>query len=83
MCSSDLAMDALRGRNTGAAAAVMTAGLDVGKMVGPLIGGVIAAAFGLQVMFVGVPLAFLALYASFDLVAFVRRRRDPGDAVAA
>lgn len=77
------AMEALRGRNPGAAAAVMTAGLDVGKMVGPLIGGVIAATFGLEVMFVVVPLVFLALYASFDLVAVVRRRRAPGPTATA
>jgi predicted MFS family arabinose efflux permease len=56
------AMDALDGASAGTAAAVMTAGLDAGKMVGPLIGGFVAAAFGLDVMFRAVPLAFLALY---------------------
>ena len=36
------AMDALSGQRAGPAAAVMTAGLDVGKIIGPLLGGVVA-----------------------------------------
>lgn len=71
------AMEALKGRRTGAgaAAAVMTGGLDVGKMIGPLLGGIVAGAFGLDVMFVVVPLAFLLLYAAFYLAAAWQRRR--------
>lgn len=57
------AMDALAGSQAGIAAAAMTAGLDVGKMIGPLVGGFVAGAFGLDVMFRVVPLAFLGLYA--------------------
>ena len=34
-------------------------------MIGPLVGGIIAGAFGLDVMFVVLPLAFLLLYAGF------------------
>lgn len=69
------AMDALRGQQAGAAAAVMTAGLDVGKMIGPLLGGIVAGAFGLEVMFVVVPLAFFALYTVFYVAAIIQRRR--------
>jgi hypothetical protein len=69
------AMDALRGQQAGAAAAVMTAGLDVGKMIGPLLGGIVAGAFGLEVMFVVVPLAFFALYTVFYIAAIIQRRR--------
>lgn len=79
------AMEALKGRQTGtgAAAAVMTGGLDVGKMIGPLVGGVIAGAFGLDVMFVVVPLAFLLLYASFYIAAAWQRRRIDRSALPA
>jgi hypothetical protein len=55
------AMDALSGRRAGPAAALMTSGLDAGKIVGPLLGGVVAAAIGLEAMFVVVPVAFLVV----------------------
>ena len=69
------AMDALRGQQAGAAAAVMSAGLDVGKMIGPLLGGIVAGLFGLEVMFVVLPLAFLLLFAGFSIVTTLQRRR--------
>lgn len=72
------AMDALDGTRAGIAAAVMTAGLDAGKMVGPLIGGFVAAAFGLDVMFRVVPLAFLVLYLGLFLAT--RRTHTIGQA---
>jgi MFS family permease len=77
------AMEALKGRQTGAgaAAAVMTGGLDVGKMIGPLLGGIVAGAFGLDVMFVVVPLAFLLLYAAFYLASAWQRRRSDRSAL--
>jgi len=56
------AMTVIRRDQAGAAAAAMTAGLDVGRMTGPLIGGLVASLFGLPAMFRAVPLAFLALY---------------------
>ena len=40
----------------------------MGKMIGPLIGGFVAGAFGLDVMFRVVPLSFLALYIALYLV---------------
>lgn len=60
--TSAAAMDVLATSQAGVAAAAMTAGLDLGKMIGPLIGGFVAAAFGLDVMFRVVPLTFLVLY---------------------
>ncbi|MFO1541162.1 MAG: MFS transporter, partial [Chloroflexota bacterium] len=78
--SGAAAMDALRGERTGAAAAVMTAGLDVGKMIGPLAGGLVASVAGLPATFVVVPLAFLALAIALDLAG---RRGRPGLAAGA
>jgi len=57
--SGAAAMESTRRDQAGLTAAVMTAGLDVGKMIGPLIGGIVAAAIGLDWMFRTVPLAFL------------------------
>ena len=51
----------------------MTAGLDVGKMLGPLIGGLVAAVIGLEAMFRLVPFIFLVLYILLDRGAFRRR----------
>ncbi len=67
------AMASLRGNQAGTAAAMMTAGLDVGKLVGPLLGGFLAAAVGLEWMFRIVPISFLALYAAAHLVGARRR----------
>ena len=75
------AMDSMKGSQVGIAAAAMTAGLDMGKMVGPLIGGFVAAAFGLDVMFRVVPLGFLLLYLVL-YVATPRHRLRPGTAAA-
>jgi predicted MFS family arabinose efflux permease len=68
------AMDALAGRRAGPAAAIMTAGLDVGKIVGPLLGGFAATLVGLEAMFVIVPLAFLVA----ALIAALAGRRQGG-----
>ena len=67
--TSATAMEQTRGDQAGMAAAVMTAGLDVGKMIGPLIGGFVAAAAGVETMFRIVPLVFLALYGLLYLAA--------------
>lgn len=69
--TSASAMEETPGHLAGTAAAVMTSGLDVGKMVGPLIGGVVATAFGLDTMFRIVPFGFLVAY----LVLFFGARR--------
>jgi predicted MFS family arabinose efflux permease len=72
------AMDALSGRRAGPAAALMTSGLDAGKIVGPLLGGVVAAAVGLEAMFVVVPVAFLIVaLVGYVLARAQRSRTDP------
>jgi MFS family permease len=60
-------------RSAVSAATMMTAGLDVGKLVGPLLGGFLAVAVGLESMFRIVPISFLALYAAAHLVGARRR----------
>jgi DHA1 family multidrug resistance protein-like MFS transporter len=58
----------------GAAAGVYLAGLDLGKIVGPLMGGVGAATIGLRTTFLAASVAFPVVY--FALAAFVRRRQQ-------
>jgi predicted MFS family arabinose efflux permease len=76
--TSASAMEETPGHLAGTAAAVMTSGLDVGKMVGPLIGGLVAAAVGIDTMFRVVPFAFLLLYLA---LFFGARRRGRDSAV--
>lgn len=70
--TSAAAMEATPGHQVGLAAAVMTSGLDVGKMIGPLVGGLVASAIGIEGMFRVVPLAFLVIFGALYLAA--RRR---------
>jgi MFS family permease len=56
-------------RRHGLTAAVLYGGLDLGKIVAPVVGGVVAGAFGISAMFVIVPLGFLALYLALALPA--------------
>ena len=44
-----------------ATAALIGAGYDAGRIVGPAVGGLVAAAVGLSTMFVGMPIFFLAV----------------------
>ncbi len=79
--TSATAMEETPGHQTGLAAAVMTAGLDLGKMIGPLVGGLVAAAVGVDTMFRVVPFGFLLAYGVLYVVALRGRRRrttDPG-----
>lgn len=57
----------------GAASGVYLAGLDIGKIVGPLLGGVGADTIGLRPTFLAASVAFPVLY--FALAAVVRRRQ--------
>lgn len=57
----------------GAASGVYLAGLDVGKIVGPLLGGLGADAIGLRPTFLVASLAFPVVY--FALAAIVHRRQ--------
>ena len=49
-------------RRHGVTAALLYGGLDLGKIAGPLIGGVVAGLFGIATMFRVVPLGFLVVY---------------------
>ena len=71
-------MDATRG----AASGVYLAGLDLGKVLGPLVGGVGADTIGLRGTFLLVSGGFPAVY--FALAGVLRRRRpeQPSRAVA-
>lgn len=73
--TSASAMEETPGDQAGSAAAVMTAGLDIGKMLGPLIGGVAATLLGLDAMFRIVPFAFFAVYLVL-YVGAIRRREE-------
>ena len=61
---------------------IYLAGLDLGKVLGPLVGGVGAHAVGLRATFLIVSAAFPAVY--FALAAALRRRnrREPRPVVA-
>jgi len=66
-------------RSQGMVAALLFAGLDLGKLVGPLAAGFTAEAFGLAAMFRILPIAFLVLYLPLELIA---RRKLAGRAEA-
>ena len=63
----------------GVTAALLYSGLDIGKHVGPVVGGLVAGAFGIAMMLRGVPVALLLLYLAVALAA----RERQGRAVAA
>jgi MFS family permease len=63
----------------GAASGVYLAGLDMGKIIGPLLGGVGADAVGLRPTFLAASIVFPVVY--FALAAIVHRRRRYLDSV--
>ena len=65
------AMEELGAGQEGLGAAVMSGGLDAGKILGPLAGGLTAEAVGLEMMFHIVPLSFMVAFLGLLLV---RRR---------
>ena len=67
-------------RSQGMVAALLFAGLDLGKLIGPLAAGFTAEAFGLAAMFRILPVTLLALYLPLELMA---RRGLAGRAEAA
>jgi MFS family permease len=77
VASAALVMDAAGEIDSkrGAASGLYLAGLDLGKVLGPLVGGVGAHAIGLRATFLVVSAAFPAL---FFLLAAALRRRDTG-----
>lgn len=56
-------------RRHGMVAALLFAGLDLGKLIGPLVAGFTAEVFGLATMFRIVPVMLLVLYLPIDIVA--------------
>ncbi len=56
-------------RQHGLVAAFLYGGLDLGKIVAPVIGGVVAGFVGIKTMFVVVPLGFLVLYLALAIPA--------------
>ena len=60
-------------RQRGAASGIYLAGLDVGKIAGPAVGGVLAELVGLRGVFVGVSIAFPAAY--FAMTYWLRTRQ--------
>jgi predicted MFS family arabinose efflux permease len=64
----------------GLTAALLYGGLDVGKIAAPVIGGVVAAAFGIATMLRVVPLGLLVVYLALAIPA---RRYAAGDAARA
>jgi DHA1 family multidrug resistance protein-like MFS transporter len=69
------AMDSLSDGQEGLAAAFMSTGLDLGKVVGPLLAGVVADGLGMASAFYIVPTLFFALYVCLE--AAERRRGRP------
>jgi predicted MFS family arabinose efflux permease len=67
-------------RRHGFAAALIHAGLDVGKLAGPLVAGVLAQVFGLITMFQVLPALLLAPYAALLLAARRSGTRAPATA---
>ena len=56
-------------RRQGLTAALLQGGLDLGKISGPAVGGLVAGAIGLIPMFYVVPLLLLTVYGALQLVA--------------
>jgi len=56
-------------RQYGVTAALLHGGLDVGKIAGPLVGGVVAQVAGLAAVFQVLPALLLAIYAALFLAA--------------
>ena len=59
-------------RRHGLTAALLSGGLDVGKIAGPVVGGVVAGVWSIETMFRVVPIALLVLYLALAIPA--RRR---------
>jgi MFS family permease len=75
VASAALVMDAAgeTGAHRGASSGVYLAGLDLGKVLGPLVGGVGAGTIGLRPTFLLASVSFPALY--FALAAVLGRKR--------
>lgn len=74
--ASAMALDDARseGRSLGLTSAVVQGGLDVGRLLGPLVGGLAATWLTLPAAFVAVPVVFVTLYFG----TWLRRRMTHG-----
>jgi predicted MFS family arabinose efflux permease len=68
-------------RHHGLTAALVHSGLDVGKITGPLVGGVVAQFVGLAAMFRVLPVALLAVFLALHLAARRTTRQVPAAAM--
>ena len=68
------AMDSLKEGQEGVAASVMSFGLDLGKVTGPLVAGLLADAIGLSKAFVWLPASLFAIYLLFLTVSRFARQ---------
>ena len=77
VASAALVMDSAAARDThrGAASGIYLAGLDLGKIIGPIVGGVAVGAIGFRATFVVVSVAFPLVY--LMLAASLPRRAAP------
>ena len=68
-------------RRHGVTSALLYAGLDLGKIVAPIVGGLVAGAWGIATMLRVVPLGFLVLYLALAIPArrAVRTAPEPGN----
>jgi predicted MFS family arabinose efflux permease len=66
------AMEDSEETSAGATAALIGAGYDVGRIIGPAVGGLVAAAVGLSTMFVTLPLVFVGII--LPMALWTRRR---------
>lgn len=64
-------------REHGMTAAVLTGGLDLGKIAGPAVGGLVASLVGIAGAFQILPVVLFAIYVT--LVTMARRRGAPAD----
>lgn len=70
-------------RKQGMVAALLQGGLDLGKLIGPLVAGLVAELFGLAAMFRIIPALLLAIYLPVAFASGGRaRRRSPAAAAA-
>jgi len=65
-----------RSAGVGLASGIYNLGLDLGSVLGPLLGGVIAAAIGIPGMFRAVPLGLFLMYMGIIWISRLRRDRD-------
>jgi hypothetical protein len=69
-------------RSQGMVAALLFAGLDLGKLIGPLAAGFTAEAFGLATMFRIVPIVLLLVYLPLEFTARRSLARRPAHRLA-